>query len=63
MLELSRQVIASVPNSEVITLLISLISRTMTDFKESHSDCAPIPPDVKEVLEKGDEFLLVKSQD
>ena len=25
----------------------------MTDIKDSHSDCAPIPPDVKEVLEKG----------
>ena len=30
----------------------------MAEIKEPHSDCAPIPPDVKEVLEKGYQSLV-----
>ena len=46
----TRQVIPSVADCRVLT-----VSHTMADSKEAHSDCAPIPPDVKEVLEKGEE--------
>lgn len=48
--DVGRQVIPSVADC-----LTPIVSHTMADIKESHSDCAPIPPDVKEVLEKGDQ--------
>ena len=38
-------------------------SHTMASMKEAHSDCAPIPPDVKEVLEKGDQQSPVEYPD